>query len=72
MTASQLLNSTILDSLKHYLRTLVTMLGLHATQPLSVLTHIQESQPPASAKIDPCILQTFVPMTVKTAYAPVT
>ena len=72
MIRSQLLNSTISDSLKHYLRTLLRMLGLHATQPLSVLTHIQERQPPASAKINHCILQTFVPMTVKTAYALVT
>ena len=48
------------------------MLGPHATQLLSVLTHIPERHSPASVKIDPCILQTSVQTTVKIAYALVT
>ena len=71
MIRSQLLNSTISDSLKLYLRIPVTLPGPPVTQPPSVPIHIQESQRPASARTDLYMLQTFVPMMVKIAYAPV-
>jgi len=71
MIRSQLLNSTISDSLKLYLRIPVRVPGPPVTRPPSVPIHIQESQRPASARTGLYMLQTFVPMMVKIAYAPV-